>query len=282
MIKNSILALAALCLSLHTTAQISGNTSNDFQDGTTQGWSNGTGSPNPPTNISDGGPGGIGDHFLEEISAGGVGAGSRLVILNTSSEWIGDYLSAGILSMDLNVKNGGGDDLFLRLAFKGGPNATEISSTMPVSVPNTQTSWTGITLPMDPFEFTVTNGPDTAEEVLSDVIEIRILSSVAPSYMGDAIVGTLHIDNIFLSFLFGTSDFDVAKVTAYPNPVTNIISIASEIPLERYTIYSISGQQLGAGQLNGASIDVAFLSSGFYYLHLSNGIDRQVLRFVKY
>ena len=41
-----------------------------FSDGSTQGWSEGLVSPNPPTNIATGGPAGAGDRYLQNISSG--------------------------------------------------------------------------------------------------------------------------------------------------------------------------------------------------------------------
>src|SRR5207249_325543 len=54
------------------------------------------------TNITDGGPSGIGDKFLQVTSTGIGTAGSRLITFNTT-QWIGDYNSAGVgaISMDL-------------------------------------------------------------------------------------------------------------------------------------------------------------------------------------
>ncbi len=42
----------------------------DFEDGTVMGWTQGNNSPDPPTNIPDGGPDGIGDNYLETRSMG--------------------------------------------------------------------------------------------------------------------------------------------------------------------------------------------------------------------
>ena len=70
--KITLMIIAVLSYSVMS-AQIFPGFLNDFEDGTTQGWSNGGSSPNPPTNIPDGGPGGAGDAFLEERDLGGGG-----------------------------------------------------------------------------------------------------------------------------------------------------------------------------------------------------------------
>src|SRR6476620_10626219 len=63
---------------------------NDFETGTTQGWTNGGGASDP-SNVTTGGPGGANDNFLRITARGGSGAGSRLASFNRSSQWIGNY-----------------------------------------------------------------------------------------------------------------------------------------------------------------------------------------------
>ena len=46
----------------------------DFSDGTTQGWVEGSQSNNPPVNISGGGPGGPFDAYIEVASSGTPGS----------------------------------------------------------------------------------------------------------------------------------------------------------------------------------------------------------------
>ena len=53
MVLVTILALGAVMA-------FTGTENDDFEDGTTMGWDEGGPSPNPPTNIADGGPGGAG------------------------------------------------------------------------------------------------------------------------------------------------------------------------------------------------------------------------------
>ena len=61
----------------------------DFQNGTTMGWDEGSPSPNPPVNVATGGPDGAGDRFLQTNSSGGNGPGSRMVMFN-QNQWAGD------------------------------------------------------------------------------------------------------------------------------------------------------------------------------------------------
>lgn len=57
----------------------------DFQIDSTMGWEEGSSSPNPPTNVRNGGPNGVGDAYLENRSSGGAGAGSKQVMFNSRS-----------------------------------------------------------------------------------------------------------------------------------------------------------------------------------------------------
>ncbi|MCW5519706.1 T9SS type A sorting domain-containing protein [Aureitalea sp. L0-47] len=279
--KKIFMLMAVLGLSLNINAQITGNFTNDFEDGTTQGWSNGAQSPNPPTNIPTGGPNGVDDNFLEEISAGGGGAGSKMVIQNDEDEWTGNYNSAGVLEISFDVKNAGATDLLLRVAMEGGPDSSEMATTSSVSVPSTQTTWTTITIPIQPSDFTVLDGNDTASAVLGGVDNIRILSSAVPSYNGDAIAATMHVDNITAVAPLSVSESNLNDVTLYPNPVSDVLNVASSNSIEKFEIINIAGQLITEGELNAKFIQVSNLSEGLYFLRLSNNLGARTIKFVK-
>jgi len=61
--------LITIIFGIDASAQITSNQSDNFEDGTVQGWSEGNPSPNPPANIADGGPGGSGDNYLQMSQA---------------------------------------------------------------------------------------------------------------------------------------------------------------------------------------------------------------------
>ncbi len=93
----------------------------DFQDGTTQGWSAGSiTNPNPPQNAPNAGPAGAGDHALLITAVGGFGPGSNLVALNPvpftgPSQWTGNYSAAGVAMIFMSVRNPSASALTLRL-----------------------------------------------------------------------------------------------------------------------------------------------------------------------
>ena len=67
----------------------------DFEDGTTQFWTEGPPSPNDPTNEATDGPQGADDNYLQNVSSGMAGAGGKMVIIN-KAQWRNDFLGNGI------------------------------------------------------------------------------------------------------------------------------------------------------------------------------------------
>jgi hypothetical protein len=169
----------------------------DFQDGTTQNWFVGvTGSFNP-ANVPDGGPTGLADAFLELTATGGSGAGSRLTVIN-ATQWTGDYTSAGITTIWMEVNNLGATDLALRLFLAdladnpgGAPNSAV--STVPVDVP-AGSGWTTVAFPVTSGDLTALNGDAAA--ALAGVAEARLFDSPTVGYPGPAIQATLGVDEI--------------------------------------------------------------------------------------
>ncbi len=263
-----------------STAQIFPGFFNDFQDGTTQGWSNGGSSPNPPTNVADGGPGGAGDAYLEEISSGTVGPGSRMVVFNTSSDWQGDYSS--LIEIAFNARNTSDEDLFIRLAFEGGSDDTSISSTNSVTVP-AQSDWAFYSLNVEPAEFTIIGGANSVTEVLADVNEIRILHSDTPSFIGAIVAATLHLDNISTSGLIGFEDKLKTTFQAVPNPAVNSLQLTAQVDMESYVIYNLLGAKVAQGIIEGTQkqIDVSALQSGAYIIEISAGNQSVTQKFLK-
>lgn len=115
-----------------------------FQDGTTNGWSvsiQDMSSPTPPVNVPTGGPGGAGDGFLQITAVAGVGPGNRLSAINIR-QWTGDFITAGITTVRMDLRNLGPSDLSLRLLFSdaaGGPATNAAFSTIPLLLPSAAT-----------------------------------------------------------------------------------------------------------------------------------------------
>lgn len=181
-------------------AQVAVGQRDTFEDGTTQGWVVGPDHPAPPRNVATGGPGGAGDNFLLLSAFGGNGPGSRMSAFNTS-QWTGDYRSAGIGSISMDVFNFGPSDLFLRLLVAdpvAGPPANAAVSSDAFFIA-AGSDWTHVAFRLDPASLTAVLG--TVNGALSNVTELRIFHNPDPVFAGPPgssppVMASLGIDNI--------------------------------------------------------------------------------------
>lgn len=168
----------------------------DFQDGTTQGWRSGVVNPNPPSNVATGGPLGAGDRYLQIVSTGGVGPGSKLIAFNTA-QWAGDYLAAGVTGITMDLKNLGSSPLSMRIGLmsstlQGSPGYVT-STAFPLPVDG---NWHHAVFGLSAADLTGINAPPALSTILSGTAELRILHSAGPALNGDNIVGSVGVDNI--------------------------------------------------------------------------------------
>jgi hypothetical protein len=173
-----------------------------FEDNTTQGWSIGTPPMpgpgfTPPVIVPTGGPTGAGDHFML-LTADGVRPGGRLTVFNRQ-QWAGDFLSAGVNAVDMDLKNLGTVPLTLsmRIAIKTNDTRTSTgySSTTPFILPP-DGQWHHAVFLLDPDNLTPIGSPPPLDTLLSNVAEFRILDSVRPALNGDVIDTKVGVDNI--------------------------------------------------------------------------------------
>ena len=166
----------------------------DFQDGTTMNWQEGGPSPNPPFNLANGGPGGVGDHALRNISSGAGNPGSKMVNRNLI-QWTGDYTAAGVDTIGTLMRaDPGGSSLHMRVAINGGAD-TWYATTNAFVLPN-DGAWYNAAFALTAADLTLVQGADPLGLVLSGVAELRILHSTAPSFRAGSIPATLDLDNI--------------------------------------------------------------------------------------
>lgn len=193
-----LVSLSIYCLlSLHyPVAAVTLGQLDDFEDGFRSGWN---GDLPSISNISTGGPAGVGDNYLQVSSNGQNGPGSRLVTFNTN-QWTGDYVGSQMTAISMDAKNLGANPIHLRIAIgDGSVIPTWFVSTTPVILP-VASSWQRAVFSLDAM--TRTLGSASLSSVLADVCALRILSSVdLPSTggggsRGDAILAALGLDNI--------------------------------------------------------------------------------------
>src|SRR5262249_55660394 len=148
-----------------------------FQDGTTMNWGGGP-PPDGPVNVPNGGPGGAGDAFMDVMSTGTGGPGSRLTAWNRD-QWSGNYLAAGVTVIEVDLKNFGTDPLLMRVALKQTPGlfAPGFASTDPFVLPP-DNAWHHAVFQLDDAHLTRLNSTTlTLDQLLSNVGEFRLLHS---------------------------------------------------------------------------------------------------------
>ena len=162
--------------------------SDTFQSGVDGGWSMGVSAVILPAVVGSGGPAGIGDGYLSVVAIGGISANSRLTVI-AGPQWAGNYLAAGIDQITMDVKNFGSTDLALRVWLAGPPGASALSSNA-VTVP-AASDWVSVSFALD----TTALGGQVAA-TLANTQQLRLFHSSTASFPGEALVGSLGIDNV--------------------------------------------------------------------------------------
>ncbi len=167
----------------------------DFEDGTVANWAEGGGSPNPPTNVADGGPTGAGDAYLENISSGSGGPGGRLAMFNRT-QWSCDYNAAGSeITLAAEMANFGATPLAMRVGVeRSSGDLTRFVSTAAVALP-ADGVWRTVTFVLRNSDMTNALGGQTLAEVLDDVGELRVISAATAVWQADEVAATLGVDN---------------------------------------------------------------------------------------
>lgn len=190
-------AVAACALSIAFTsgvgvAAIAPGQSDDFEGGTTLGWSVGPVSAVPPEVITSDGPGGSTDAYLLLRATGVQGPGGRLVAFNAGS-WAGDYLEAGVSAITMQVRNLGTSDLALRLILEGGTFET-VATLEAVSLP-AGSGWMDVTFSLAPAAL----GGGNFQNVMGDVTALNLVHSpgfVTARSQTPNVAAVLGVDNV--------------------------------------------------------------------------------------
>lgn len=180
----------------------------DFKNSSSAGWDNGSANPNPATVIQTGGPAGTGDAYLRVSSKGGGGAGSKLVVFN-STQWAGNYSLAGVDTIQMSVKNFGSSTVALRLIVEDERDSLSLTSANALSLP-AGGGWTTATFSLKAADVRGGN----YGTVMSRVTELNLVH--APNFISTrsaspAISAQIGIDNIVaipepgaIAWVFGT------------------------------------------------------------------------------
>jgi hypothetical protein len=170
-----------------------------FSSGTA-GWTEGAPSPNPPV-VADTGL--VGGPYLRNDSAGGGGAGGRMVMWN-DSQWTGDYISAGILAIQFDALSTGDEPVDFRFAFNG-VGGWFYSPLIRIDDFASGPELTRFVLPITSADLTyAAGGSGIYDETMGAVTRMEIISATAPPEVGvsddvlrgDRLDGTLLVDNL--------------------------------------------------------------------------------------
>jgi len=181
-----------------------------FQDGL-DNWQGGVGGFSvAPT----GGPAGAGDQYFE-LSSGASPLPPRLTGFN-DSQWLGNFTAAGVTEVAMDLLNSGTTSLPMRIAIReaaGGSSTAGYASTTPFSLPP-DGLWHHAVFELDASSLTGFNSPQPLSVDLTNVKDLRIMASAAPSGVGDIVTAQVGVDN----------------VTALPEPSTLLLVVIA-VPL---------------------------------------------------
>lgn len=294
-----VLGLLAL-LAPVTSFAITAGQLDDFEDGTTAGWSEGAFSTNPPVNVGTGGPDGALDNYVSNTSNGEfLSPGGRMTMFNTA-QWTGDFVSAGISSIQMRLANFGTTPLAIRIAFEGA--ITQISSTNAFNLPP-DGSWYTATFGLGPGDLSVVGGAATVNAVLADVTMMRILSrSGGPGWQGDEIAGVMGVDRVLAMVPSAVGETPVpggAHLGAAPNPFAGSTKISFTLAREgsaRLQVFDIggrsvrglfSGRHLSTGahsiEWDGRDDSGRLLPAGTYWIRLTlpDGVETRKIQRIR-
>jgi hypothetical protein len=173
----------------------------DFEDGTTQNWTGAS-----PENVANAGPGGAGDNALfVKADGSAAGSGGKLVVVNRGFQWDGNWTSAGVVQIGMDVRNPNALPLSMRIGI-GGPGGVSGGGTVAYGDTHVSTqaitvaadnAWHQIAFPAAASNFTTltpANGDIAA--ALASVVHFRILHNPAVDFVGAAVDGDFYVDNI--------------------------------------------------------------------------------------
>ena len=193
----------------------------DFQDGTVGDWTIDV------EVVPDAGPNGSGDNALQVNANGLGGSGSRLLAQNLGT-WLGDFASAGITRIALDVRNPNTGqaafDLALRIGVagptgvggRGGTGDTYVTD--PFTIP-ADDAWHEVVFDLTADGLNPVGFGTDAAGALANVTNFRILHNLDETYVGALVAGSFLVDNI------------TALGPVIPEPTTQALLIGCAITL---------------------------------------------------
>lgn len=240
----------------------------DFESETLEGWYN---SDNSTTNLT------IEQYennysYLRKQCNGMNTVSGEMAIKNIT--WFQDnYINgSGAASINGVIKNTNSFDIYLRLGFTDFDN-TKIVLTDPIIIPQTA-NWVVFEINTNFMDFTLIEGTNTIENVLSNTYEMRLLHNENISFDGAYETGFFEIDELGTTYL-GINDFPYNSVELYPNPTQENISVKTEnMSISKIEIFSLLGNKIKIQYDEFETINLTNFESGVYLLKIYDDNDK--------
>jgi hypothetical protein len=228
----------------------------------TLGWTNG-GAGFGIANIDHDGPGGSTDHFLQ-VSSGSFGGPSKLVMFDGANDahWLGNYISAGVRGLKMDLKNFGTDPLPVRIGIREAPagqnqGAPGYATTNAFNLPADGQWHQNVFFTLLPGSVTAIGTPaNSLTADLTNVTDLRVLVSSLPALQGDFLSGQIGFDNI-TTILRGDWDLNgsvnAADIPAMLTDLTDLSAYKISNNLDSNALLAI-GDINGDGQITNADI----------------------------
>ena len=140
-----------------------------------------------------GGPGGVNDKYLQ-VSSGTFGGSARLITFNRT-QWTGNYITAGVAGISMDLRNFGSSLIPIRIAIRegtGGATTPGYASAVAFALPP-DGQWHTAFFSLDAAGLTPINSPQPLATDLANVMDFRLLSSALPSTIGDFMSGRFGV-----------------------------------------------------------------------------------------
>lgn len=156
-----------------------------------------------------------------------------------------------LVDFGANAAYGGGDDVEHEIVFTP-----------------TLTSWNSYHIPLSDFTGLITKGHIA-----------QLIFSGQP--IGG---GTLFVDNVYFSTTaLSNQSFDIAKISMYPNPTSNMLTISSANKMDTISVYNVVGQEVMNVNVNADNtvLNVSGLQDGIYLVNVTSEGKVTTSKFIK-
>ena len=169
------------------------NQVNTFQAGNVAAWTNGDRITDPAI-VAAGGPAGASDAFLRVTANGGGGPGSKLITFNQSAAWSGNFTTAGVNAISMDLKNFNTFPLSMRIGLEETGGTWYVLN--PAFTLPADNAWHTATFNLAAANFSTVTGGTPLATGLTRVREFRILHNPSVDYRGAAVSASFGVDNI--------------------------------------------------------------------------------------